>query len=485
MKMPACDITLYAVYIPCDDTIYSVETFTMNIYGEYELTEVVTNIGISDSEVEYIPPEREGFTINTENSVLNGAIFADGSLVLKVFYDRNMYDVTFDDSFNTISEEYYYGDEIPEPETPCREGYVFDGWVDGDGNYVAFPYVMPAEEICITAVFSICEYTVHYNLDGGYFSDGEQEREEIYEYGSEVYFSEYPVKEGYTFAGWINDETGEEVIIPLIMPACDITLRAEWVVNQYRISFDDGFGNIVAEYYAEYGSDISFAVYEIPDLAREGYTFAGWWNEAEGGFFESGMTMPASDLVFRGYWEVNCYTATWIVDGESIKDAEYYFDETFIHPEVPEKTGYTFDGWVGPDGLIYAAGSDYIMPAENITFTACYIPETDTPYTVIVYEMDSVGCYPVDPSYTQIFVGETDCQAVVNLDNYVKEGFSLDLGKSITEGIIQPDGSLILEIYLERNTYELSLDTDDNIETILYYYGSIPGRISMRFLCYF
>ena len=471
MTMPACDISLYAVFAPCDDTQYIVETYMMNADGEYEPTDTVVCIGMTDYEVEYIPPEMEGFELNEENSILSGTLVGDGTLVLRVFYDRNKYVVTFDDTYETISDEYYYGAEITEPEIPEKVGFVFEDWIDSDGNPVQFPYMMPAEDVTFTAVFSICDYTVYYDLDGGCFPNGECERIEIHCFGEEVN-PEYPEKKGYTFECWINAETGEEVSIPLIMPDCDMTLRAVWVTNYYKIYFDDGNGNEIAVYSEEYGSDISETVYgtEIPE--KYGYSFEGWINENTGEFFEEGMTMPACELRFVAVWNVNEYKATWVSDDIIIYESVFEFNTVVDFPEAPEKIGYTFAGWADAEGHLYNSGSDYMMPAEDISFNAYYTPDTDTPYRIEIYEMASDGCYQTEPSYFQVVNAETDCVVTVPENAYAKEGFSLDYEISVLYATVMPDGSTVLEVYLARNIYELSFDTGDSIETVNYYYGS-------------
>lgn len=473
MTMPACDISLYAVFVPCDETTYTVETYMMNAEGEYELTSTECYAGVSDAEVEYCPPEHEGFTINTERSILKGAVLSDGSLVLQVFYDRNMYVATFDNTYETASEQYYYGAEIQEPEIPERVGFVFEGWFDGEGNPVQFPYMMSAEDVTFTAAFSACDYNVYYDLDGGCFPDGECERVETYCFGEEIPIPENPEKEGYTFFGWINGETGEEIIMPFVMPDKDIVLKAEWVVNEYDIHFDDGDGNEIAVYRAEYGMDISQIVNEAEIPARYGYTFAGWINEASGESFEEGMTMPACEVRFVAVWDVNYYSATWISDGEIVYEEQFLYDSVVAFPEGPEKIGYTFEGWADAENRVYGVGENYIMPGECVTFTAVYIANTDTPYTVEVYIMETDGCYPDEASETYLFVGDTDCVVTVPEDHFSREGFALDADKSILDAIVMADGSTVLTVYLERLVYTLNIDTDINTESTEYYYGSI------------
>ncbi len=473
MTMPIDGISFYAVFVPCEDTAYTVNTYMMNTEGIYELTETVLYAETTENNVEYLPPEIEGFTVNEEYSRLAGVVQGDGSLLLEVYYDRNKYSIVLNNTYEIVSNEYYYGSEIVEPEIPIRPGYVFDGWVDREGNYVQFPYEMPSYSVTFTAVFSACEYNVYYDLEGGCFPDGEYIRTEIYEYGAEVYCPAYPVKEGYTFVGWADGETGKEIILPFVMPEYDVILKAEWAANEYEIIFDDGYGNEIDVHHAEYGIEISQIVYEAQIPTRYGYTFSRWFNETTGEYFEEGMIMPAHEIRFVPVWTANEYAATFISDGVTVYEDRYLFDSVVELPEGLYKTGYTFEGWADGEGRIYSAGDDYIMLGEDVTFTAVYIAGTDTPYTVEVYIMETDGCYPDEASEAYLFVGDTDCVVTVPEEHFLRDGFYLDMGNSVLEGIIMADGSTVLKVYLERISYTLDVDIDGNIESTEYYYGSI------------
>ena len=469
MSMPVNGITFYAYFVPCTDTPYRVEFYHMNIEGEYEHTSTEVFTGVTHEEVEYCPPCYEGFTCNSERSILKGVIRADSELVLEVFYDRNMYTVIFDNSFEIVAEQYYYGSLIPEPEMPCREGYDFGGWVDTEGNHVEFPYTVLTEEVCFVAEFFICNYTVHYDLDGGVFPDGEYEK--VYEYGAEVY-PEAPIKDGFTFKGWVNGETGEEIILPMQMPAQDIVIRAEWVANEYVIRFYDDYD---CEYYAycvEYASDITPIVMEAPQPIKRGFTFVGWMNMYTGEPFTEGMYMPAEDLHLVAIWEINIYCARWIVDGDVCYEEEIGFGYEVEHPEGPEKEGYIFEGWADAEGNIFN-GTGAPMPDEDITFIAVFSARTDITYTVEIYEMDTEGCYPAEPSYINCFVSETDSEVYADPDQYLKEGFATDEVESILYAMVSPDGATVLKVFLERLTYSFKYESEGYIETVECLYGSI------------
>lgn len=151
-KMPANDLTVSATWIAADDVAYTVETYTMGTDGEYVLV-ATAHEGTTGETVTASYATPEGFALNEENSVLSGVVTADGSLVLKVYIDRNIYKFTADVDGVKTSAEYFYGEKIDAPEIPSKSGYVFAGWS------APLPDTMPANDVDIAAKFN-CIATV-------------------------------------------------------------------------------------------------------------------------------------------------------------------------------------------------------------------------------------------------------------------------------------------------------------------------------------
>jgi hypothetical protein len=85
---------------------------------------------------------------------------------------------------------------------------------------------MPAENQTITAQWSINQYTITFNTNGGTEIAPIKQ-----DYNSSVTAPADPTKTGYSFAGWDRE-------IPATMPAENITINAGWTINQYTITFD-------------------------------------------------------------------------------------------------------------------------------------------------------------------------------------------------------------------------------------------------------
>ena len=162
---------------------------------------------------------------------------------------------------------------ITAPADPTREGYTFIGWDK------AIPATMPAEDMTLTAQWSINQYTITFDTDGGSAIAPITQ-----DYGTAIAAPAAPTKTGYTFAGW--DKT-----IPATMPAGDMTIKANWAVNQYTITFDTDGGSAIAPITQGYGTAITAPA----DPTKTGYTFAGWDRTIP-------ATMPARDMTITAQW---------------------------------------------------------------------------------------------------------------------------------------------------------------------------------------
>lgn len=88
-----------------------------------------------------------GFALNSVKSVLSGKVAANGSLVLKIYCDRNKYTFATSIDGKETSSDYYFDASISKPANPIKAGYKFTGW-DKE-----IPSKMPANDITVTAIF--------------------------------------------------------------------------------------------------------------------------------------------------------------------------------------------------------------------------------------------------------------------------------------------------------------------------------------------
>ena len=271
------------------------------------------------------------------------------ALTLYPVWNTNKYTITFDTNGGSeiapITQD--YGTEITAPDNPTRKGYTFKGW-DKE-----IPETMPAENITVKAQWEINQYTIAFDTNGG-----SEIAPITQDYGTEITAPDNPTRKGYTFKGWDKE-------IPETMPAENITVKAQWEINQYTITFDTNGGSEIAPITQDYGTEIT-----APDNpTRKGYTFKGWDREIP-------ETMPAENITVKAQWKINQYTITFDTNGGSeIAPITQDYGTEITAPDNPTRKGYTFKGW---DKEIPET-----MPAENITITARW-KDTEKPTGEII-----------------------------------------------------------------------------------------------------
>ena len=62
--------------------------------------------------------------------------------------------------------------------------------------------------------------------------------------------------------------------------------------------------------------------------------------------------------------------------------------------------------------------------------------------------------------------GTTNSGVEATIEEYTGFTFDVNNPNNVVSGTIASDGSLVLEVYYTRNSYELTLDKDDNISSV-------------------
>ena len=237
-----------------------------------------------------------------------------------------------------------------------RKGYTQVGWstVDGGEKVYGFEDVYTQNEaLTLYPVWNTNKYTITFDTNGG-----SEIAPITQDYGTEITAPDNPTRKGYTFKGWDKE-------IPETMPAENITVKAQWEINQYTIAFDTNGGSEIAPITQDYGTEIT-----APDNpTRKGYTFKGWDKEIP-------ETMPAENITVKAQWEINQYTITFDTNGgNEVAPITQDYGTEITAPDNPTRKGYTFKGW---DKEIPKT-----MPAENITITARW-KDTEKPTGEII-----------------------------------------------------------------------------------------------------
>ena len=197
--MPASDIEIHGSY-----TVNSYK-LTYEVDGaEYKVYTVDYGTSITPEAF----PEKEGHSFSGWHGLPDTMpahdVTATGTFTI------NSYNAVFkigDEVIDTVNV--VYGQPVPAPEVPEREGHTFAGWQD-------VPESMPASDIEIQGNYTVNVYAVKYYVDGNeYLTDS-------IAYGEDIKPAPEPEKEGYEFSGWSD--------IPETMPAHDIIIEGSFKI---------------------------------------------------------------------------------------------------------------------------------------------------------------------------------------------------------------------------------------------------------------
>ena len=272
--------------------------------------------------------------------------------MLHAHWTRISYEVKFDANggIGTCKPiNVFHGDTYGTfPPEPTLEGYEFAGWFtekDGGTQVTKDTVVTTADKHTLYAHWTANKYTVTFDANGGTVTPAEQ----TVTYGSHYGELPTPTREGYTFAGWFTEKDGGTQVTKetVVKTVADHTLYAHWTANTYTVKFDANEGTVTsAEQTVTYGSHYG----ELPTPTREGYTFAGWFTEQNGGtkVMADTKVTTAENHTLYAYWMQNIYDVSFDANGgkEAYEPKKVRHGDVYgTFPLTPTRTGYEFAGW--------------------------------------------------------------------------------------------------------------------------------------------
>ena len=400
-----------------------------------------------------------------------------GDITVYAHWGLEVYDITYigaDGVTSTNPVNYTIESETFTIAALTKVGYTFDGWFEDDACEVVADTTIETGttgDLVFYASWTPIEYTIEYNLYGGGYSGeaspgtytietgaelvdpvldgsffvgwydaaeggalvtsievGEVGNKTLYarwltfdsEGGSEItggvsYSADgvtepqAPTLDWYDFGGWYLDETFEDEY-DFALPSTSMTVHALWIPTEYEIEYVLGGGENAPSNPATYNveDEVVFA-----DASREGYTFNGWYGNAQ--FTTEQVTGIAKGshgkvTVFASF-SINQYTISFETGGgTTVSEITQDYGTAVSAPAQPSKTGYEFVGWYESDpSELYDFTT---MPARDFTLYAAWELVTYD----IVYNLDG-GVNGANPS------GYTIESATIELADATKRGY--------------------------------------------------------------
>ncbi len=319
-----------------------------------------------------------------------------------------------------------------------KAGYAFAGWStarDGEAVYGdCAEYIMgPNEKYTLYAVWTIKEYKITYNLNGGENSTANPESFDI---ETDTFTLNAPARTGYTFKGWYDSEELDTAVTAIEKGThTDIQLWAKWEANTYSVTFDANGGTLSVESErVAFGSE-----YIMPIPEKSGYTFGGWYNGDTR--YESGLWETSEDITLTALWTANTDTKYTVKHyWENTHNSEYtLFEQEERHGTTDtsvsvEPKAYT--GFTSP-----SAKTATILPDGSAVVEYYYTRNT---YTVAVVA-NSSDVYPSVTKKYQAQIGITPVR-----EGYTFGGWFTDADLTVPCNGLMPDGGTIYAWWQEE-----------------------------------
>jgi uncharacterized repeat protein (TIGR02543 family) len=358
--------------------------------------------GTTDTTVNATARTDEGFTFdsNNTNNVTSGNIDRNGNLVLKLYYTRNKYEVSYSITGDVLSDysqlpetkQYKYEQDVTVADDLSVQGYIFNGW-DRTGTFK-----MPTENVNITGSFAVgtSSYTIeHYGQDvNGNYVLLENETEHLtgttnsHVTGAHKDIENHSyVDLNHTIYSYDPNHSGE-VSEGTINPEGTLTLKFYYNRNKYElhiINETNVTGATSGKYF--YGTELTLVANER-DEDDEAFTK---WNDGVTDTRTRNITIT-DDITIGPYYHI--YTVTLVdedprttvatqteiekVDPGSsiilpeltIEECVYAKDATHVTPEERECTFIAeFLGWYTDEEFTNKVESPY-YPPDDITLYA-------------------------------------------------------------------------------------------------------------------
>ena len=228
-------MTLYAQWAAGTGTAYRVEHWQQNIADDgYTLAKTEPMTGTTGEETAAKAEETAGFTAK---EFAQAKIAADGSTVVKIYYDRRIITLTFDadngEDKTTLTGK--FGAEIVPP-APEKADFIFTGWStdkipnESSKSYNDKEKITLTENLTLYAQWEEISYKINYELNGG---TNASENPLTFKKRNNVNLAE-PIYEYFDFCGWYltQDFAGESITGWNVgEKTSDITLYAKWTVK--------------------------------------------------------------------------------------------------------------------------------------------------------------------------------------------------------------------------------------------------------------
>lgn len=220
---------------------------------------------------------------------------------------------------------------------------------------------------------------------------------------------------------------GNDTLTSKVQYLCDInfdlnggTVNGSNTVNKQTVYSNEKLGTAKC-----YPNGQPFVVPSDP--VREGYTFLGWYTQAEGGTKYTFTEAVSSNIILYAHWNAHSHTVT-LENDENKETNSYDYGSSVSVPTPTKKTGYNFNHWevTVPDG---ETAPSLNGPDENGNYSFS-MPDYDIILTAKWTQKDVIDP-DVDLKFDAVTGEVTSNNSQVNADDIINRKFYDDKGNEV------------------------------------------------------
>ncbi len=349
-----------------------------------------------------------------------------------------------------------------------RVGHSFSGWATDPvgpavyANGQAVTNIAPKDSVLtLYAVWQVNQYTIHFtNTGASYIDDITQD------FGTVVNAPANPVLPRYTFVGWSPQ-------IPSTMPAQDMTITAQWVVDTYEVTFNaNGGSGTMGKQSIAYEQSVALS----PNAyTRTGYLFSSWNTAKDGSGTSYGDKEPVlnlGDATLYAQWTPIKYTVRFHSNAgadATVNQTMTYGKSAALKANTFSNAPYSFDSWntkANGTGTSYADKATVKNLAKASGAVVHLYAQWDAPVTAITLDKgagttsgyatakygSASAVITVEPTGETRLAGYYDGDVlVINADGT----FPADAGSYVSNGVWAYTGETLTLTALWKDPYEV------------------------------
>lgn len=221
--------------------------------------------------------------------------------------------------------------------------------------------------------------------------------------------------------------TGNDTLTNKVQYLCDInfdlnggTINGSGTMDKQTVYSNEKLGTAKC-----YQNGQPFVVPSDP--VREGYTFLGWYTQAEGGTKYTFTEAVSSNIILYAHWNAHSHTVT-LENDENKETNSYDYGSSVSVPTPTKKTGYNFNHWevTVPDG---ETAPSLNGPDENGNYSF-FMPDYDITLTAKWTQKDVIDP-DVDLKFDAVTGEVTSNNPQVNADDIINRKFYDDKGNEV------------------------------------------------------